>query len=161
MMRPWPGKYLGIVMIFNDSRGSRQGAATAVGGGRAHALKQVLKWPFAALFIVGGILHFTNTATYVRLMPSYVPYHRELVYVSGIVETALGLLLLIPRTQRLAAWCLIPTLVAIFPANVNGAVTAGTGQPAMPGVSVELAWLRLPVQFVLVAWAYWYTRPES
>jgi uncharacterized membrane protein len=148
-------------MTFNDSRGRMQPTATSAGGGKAHTLKRVLKWPFAALFIVGGILHFTNTATYVRLMPPHVPYHRGLVYVSGIVETALGLLLLVPRTQRLAAWCLIPTLVAIFPANVNGAVTAGTDHPAMLDVSVELAWLRLPVQIVLVAWAYWYTRPES
>ena len=148
-------------MRFNDSSSSMQPAATGIGGGKAHTLKRALKWPFATLFIVGGILHFTNTATYVRLMPSYVPYHRELVYVSGIVESALGLLLLVPRTQRLAAWGLIPTLVAIFPANVNGALTAGTDHPAMLGVSVELAWLRLPVQFVLVAWAYWYTRPES
>lgn len=120
--------------------------------------KAVLKFPLAALFIGSGILHFASSDGFVRLMPPFLPYRLELVYLSGVIEGTLGLLLLIPRTQRLAAWGLIPTLLAIFPANVYGALTAGTDHPAMPGVSVELAWIRLPLQLVLIAWAYWYTR---
>lgn len=124
-------------------------------------LRTLLKWLFASIFIVGGLLHFVSTPTYLRIMPPYIPYHKELVYISGVIETALGLLLLLPKTQRIAAWALIPTLIAIFPANVHGALTAGADQPAMPGVPVALAWLRLPLQFLLIAWAYWYTRRES
>ena len=130
-------------------------------GSKALLLKRVLKWPLAGVFIGGGALHFLSTGVYMRLMPPYVPYHLQMVYASGAIESALGLLLLVPRTQRFAAWALIPTLLAIFPANIYGATTAGTDHPAMPGVSVELAWLRLPLQFVLIAWAYWYTRREA
>lgn len=126
--------------------------------------KTTLKWLFvglfAGLFIVSGVLHFAKSDTYVRLMPPYLPFHQELVYVSGMVECGLGLLLLVPRTRRLAAWGLIATLIAVFPANVYGAMTAGTPQEAMPGVSVELAWLRLPIQPLLIAWAYYYTRGD-
>ena len=120
--------------------------------------KTLLKWPFAGLFVVSGILHFAKPDSYLRLMPPYIPMHAELVAVTGVIEGALGVLLLVPRTQRIAAWGLMAILVAIFPANVHGALTAGTPNPAMPGVSVELAWLRLPIQPLLVAWAYWYTR---
>ena len=120
--------------------------------------KRALKCPLAGLFIGSGILHFVKQDVYLRLMPPYVPWHPELVAVSGVIEGALGLLLLAPRTQRIAAWGQIVTLIAIFPANVHGALTAGTPNPAMPVVSVELAWLRLPMQPLLIAWAYWYTR---
>lgn len=120
-------------------------------------LRGALKLIFALLFIVGGLLHFFATASYMRIMPPYLPAHRELVYISGVVEAALGVLLLIPRTQKLAAWALIPTLLAIFPANVYAAVTASSDQPAMPGVPVWAAWLRLPLQAVLIGWAYYYT----
>ena len=120
--------------------------------------RTILKWPFAGLFVVSGIAHFTNRDMYMRLMPPYIPMHSEAVAVSGIVEGMLGLLLLVPRTQRVAAWGLAATLIAIFPANVHGAITAGTPNPAMPGIPVELAWLRLPLQPLLIAWAYWYTR---
>ena len=121
-------------------------------------LKSLLKWPFAALFIISGIGHFVKSDTYLRLMPPYLPYHSELVALSGVVEAVLGLLLLAPRTQRIAAYGLMATLVAIFPANIHAALTAGTPNEAMPGVSVTLAWLRLPIQPVLILWAYWYTR---
>lgn len=120
--------------------------------------KTVLKYPLGALFVGSAILHFASPDGFVRLMPPFLPYHLELVYISGLVEGTLGALLLIPRTQRLAAWGLIPTLVAIFPANIYGALTASTDHPAMPGIGPELAWLRLPLQLVLIAWAYWYTR---
>lgn len=120
--------------------------------------KAFLKWPLAALFLVSGIGHFARDDMYIRLMPPYLPYRAELVYLSGVIEVVLGVLLLFRRTQRVAAWGLVVTLVAIFPANVYAALTAGTPNEAMPGVSVALAWLRLPVQPLLVAWAYWYTK---
>src|SRR5437762_14197265 len=123
-------------------------------------LKTLLKWPLAALFIVSGVGHFTQSAAYLRLLPPALPYLPALVYVSGVIEGGLGVLLLVPRTQRFAAWALIPTLLAIFPANIYAALTAGTPQEAMPGVPVWAAWLRLPLQFVLIAWAYWYTRAD-
>ena len=53
-----------------------------------------------------------------RIMPPYLPYHRALVLVSGVFEVALGILLLVPRTSRLAAWGLIALLIAVFPANL-------------------------------------------
>ena len=124
-------------------------------------LKTAAKWGLAALMVAGGTGHFLTTETYLRLMPPGLPAPRELVYLSGLIEAGLGLGLLLPRTQRFAAWALIATLLAIFPANVYGATSAGTDHPAMLGVPVWIAWARLPLQFVLIAWAYWYTRDSA
>ena len=121
-------------------------------------LKTLFKWAFGGLFIASGFLHFLATRFYVRIVPPALPYPRAIVYATGVIEGSLGVLLLVPRTQRAAAWALIPTLIAIFPANIYGAITAGTDHPAMPGVPVAMAWLRLPLQFVLIAWAYRYAR---
>lgn len=123
--------------------------------------KRLFKWAFAGIFVGSGILHFASTQTYERLMPPALPNPRELVYISGIIEGAFGALLLVPKTRRLAAWALIPTLVAIFPANIYGALTSTTDHPAMPGVPAWAAWLRLPFQFVLIAWAYRYTKQDE
>src|SRR3954452_8427086 len=73
-------------------------------------------------FLTAGALHFLRPRMYEAIMPRYLPAHRELVYASGVAELAGGAGVLHPRTPRPAGWCLIATLVAIFPANVEMAV---------------------------------------
>jgi uncharacterized membrane protein len=117
------------------------------------ALAPVGKWAFAALFIAGGVGHFVATHVYMKIMPPYLPYHRALVLLSGVFEVALGILLLVPTTTRLAAWGLIALLVAVFPANFYM-----FQHPERFSLSPTLLLLRLPLQVVLILWAYAYTR---
>jgi uncharacterized membrane protein len=118
-------------------------------------VKQILLWVMGLLYVAAGINHFVSTDFYVRIMPPYVPFHLAMVYLSGVAEIALGVAVLIPKTRRIAAWGIIALLVAVFPANVNMLLQEPLGAP------VWLLWLRLPLQGVLIAWAYWYTRPDS
>jgi uncharacterized membrane protein len=70
---------------------------------------------------------------------------------------------LIPRTRRYAAWATIALLVAVFPANVYMA-TSGVVVEGIPGggdPSALVRWGRLPLQAVLILWAFWYTRPSD
>ncbi len=110
------------------------------------------KFLFALLFVAGGIAHFAAPAFYLRLMPPYLPYHRALVLLSGGIEVALGVMLLIPWTSRLAAWGLIALLIAVFPANLH--VFQHQDQFPLPWV---VHFLRLPAQGLLIWWAYAYT----
>ena len=55
-------------------------------------------------------------------MPPYLPWHRELVYISGVAEVVLGTALWLRRRRAIAAWGLIALLVAVFPANVHMAL---------------------------------------
>ncbi|WP_165070811.1 DoxX family protein [Paludisphaera rhizosphaerae] len=123
----------------------------AVGARRVAGLAG--KAAFAALFIVGGVAHFARPEAYMKIMPPYLPFHRELVLVSGFFEIALGVALMIPATSRLAAWGLIALLVAVFPANVFMYQHAERF-----GISPTLLLLRLPLQGLLILWAYAYTR---
>ena len=117
-------------------------------------LKTVTRVLFGVLFIGAGANHFINPGFYTRMMPSYLPWHAELVAISGVAEILLGAMLLIPRFQVMAAWGLIALLTAVFPANINM-----TLHPEMyPTISQTALWIRLPIQGLLIAWAYWYTR---
>ena len=107
----------------------------------------------AAAFVAAGVLHFTHTELYVRIMPPYVPWHRAMVLLSGACEIAGGLGVLVPRVRRWAGVGLIALLVAVFPANLHMALS-----PERFGVSPTLLWLRLPLQALLVAWVWWSTR---
>ena len=110
-----------------------------------------------AMFMVGaGVMHFVNPDFYLKIMPPYIPLHRELVYLSGVFEIALGVLLLIPRFTRLAAWGVIALLVAVFPANIY----VYQNQDVLSAPSM-FHLLRLPLQGVFILWAYWHTRPSK
>jgi uncharacterized membrane protein len=89
-------------------------------------------------------------------MPKRLPAPLALVYLSGVAEVAGGVGLLVPTLQRAAAWGLIALFAAVFPANVNMAVNGiGFGKKPTPP---WILWGRLPLQAVLIGWAYLYTR---
>jgi uncharacterized membrane protein len=119
--------------------------------------KTALRVLLAAGMVYTGIAHFRNPEPFVSIVPDWLPAHRELVAVSGFFEILGGVGLVIPPVSRAAAWGLIALYIAVFPANVNMAVQ----DIPMDGRHFGwLLWLRLPLQAVLIAWAWWYTRKE-
>jgi uncharacterized membrane protein len=121
-----------------------------------HTVKFATKWLLGLLFVAAGVNHFANPDFYLRIMPPYLPWHRELVLVSGVFEVLGGVGLLVPRLQVAAAWGLIALLVAVFPANLHMALHP----ESYPRFPPALLWARLPLQGVFIAWAYWYTRRQ-
>jgi uncharacterized membrane protein len=111
------------------------------------------KVTFAALFIIAGIGHFVATDFYLKIMPPYVPLHFTLVLVSGVIEIILGIVLLVPRYSKVAAWGIIALFIAVFPANIH--VYQHQEMFPLPWI-VHL--LRLPLQGVLILWAFAYAR---
>ncbi|MEO6771543.1 MAG: DoxX family membrane protein [Kofleriaceae bacterium] len=121
-------------------------------------VKPILRWVLTVFMVGAGINHFYNPAPYLGMMPAALPHPELLVQLSGVAEILGGLGLILPRTRRLTAWCLIALFVAIFPANLNMALHhLPLGTTPVP---VWALWARLPLQLVLIAWAYWFTRPE-
>ncbi|HWO01917.1 MAG TPA: MauE/DoxX family redox-associated membrane protein, partial [Blastocatellia bacterium] len=126
------------------------------GSGEMRIVKAILKYLLAVFFVFGGVNHFRDPAFYLTMMPPYLPWHSPLVYISGIFEILLGLMLMIPKLTRIAAWGLILLLIAIFPANIYMAQHA----ELFPWTNQTALLIRLPIQLVLILWAYWFTRPE-
>ncbi|MFN0158753.1 MAG: DoxX family protein [Bacteroidota bacterium] len=113
----------------------------------------------AIMFVVGGALHFVIPEPYLMMMPSLLPFHLELVYISGVAEILLGIGLLFAKYQRLAAYGIVALLIAIFPANIYVALENIQLGGFMSSSLYQ--WIRLPVQFVLIWWALWCTSPDK
>ena len=116
--------------------------------------KMALKVVMAAFYVFSGVNHFRSPDFYLNLMPPYLPAHEAAVVWSGVAEIVLGLLLLWPRQQWLAASGIITMLIAFLPVHVHMLVNSHL----YPETPVAFLWLRFPMQALLVAWAYWYTR---
>jgi uncharacterized membrane protein len=119
-------------------------------------LKTLSRYLFATFFVGAGFMHFANPDFYLKIMPPYLPWHLELVYASGVAEILLGAMLMFNNLQRIAGWGLILLLVAVFPANIY---VYQHQAELFPEVSPLLHLLRLPLQGLLILWAFWYTRP--
>jgi uncharacterized membrane protein len=77
------------------------------------------KLVFGVAFIAAGVLHFVRPDAYMKIMPPYLPWHRPLVFISGVAEVGLGALLLVPRFRAIAAWGLIALLLVLDSSFLN------------------------------------------
>ena len=115
-------------------------------------------------YAVAGVSHLLKPRIFERIVPPSFPRPRILVYISGIAEIVFGVGVFFERTRRVSAWGIIGLLVAVFPANVYMA-TDGVAAELVPDEAADTAqlaaWARLPLQAVLVAWAWLYTKPPA
>lgn len=104
------------------------------------------------MYIFAGSFHFLKPGMYLRIMPRYLPAHKMLVYLSGFVEIILGGLVCIPVTKDLAIMGIILMLLAFLPVHfyMLSSEKAGAGIPQWVLI------LRLPLQFLLIWWAWYY-----
>lgn len=108
----------------------------------------------AALYTVAGINHFIHPSVYISIIPPWLSYKLFLVNISGASEILFGLLLLPIASRRVAAWAIILLLIAIFPANIQMSINYYRSNNA----NFWLTLLRLPLQFILIWWAWIYAR---
>ena len=108
-------------------------------------------------FVLAGINHFRDPAFYLAMMPPYLPAHGVLVVVSGVLEIAGGVGVLVPRLRSGVGWGLAALLVAVFPANLHMALNP----ELFPNLPAAALWLRLPVQLLFIAWCLWATGDEE
>ena len=119
--------------------------------------KAVLRYMLAIFFVFAGINHFVRPDFYINIMPDYLPLHRELVFLSGVTEIIAGVLVAIPATARWGAWLIVAHLVVFMTVHVHMVVHADR----YADVPLGALYFRIVMQFVLIAWALWYTRPAK
>ena len=106
----------------------------------------------ALLFLFTGLGHFVNPEPMAAMLPPWVPARVPIIYLTGVLEWAGAIGLLVRRYSRVAGICLLAFLVAVFPANVFAALN----NVNMGGHDAGPAYLlvRGPFQLLLMWWAY-------
>jgi len=113
----------------------------------------------AIFYAIAGSMHFIRPEPYITIMPPYLPWHRQLVAISGFFEILGGLGLLFPPSRRMAAWGLVTLLVAVFPANLYMATNPiETGSASIPSL---FRWSRIPLQILLIWWVLWCSKRRT
>lgn len=107
----------------------------------------VAAYALAGLFLGAGVTHFTHQRFYARMMPLWLGGHRLWVAVTGLLEIAAAVLLIVAPTRVLGAWLAVGMLTAFLLVHVNMFFDA----EAAMGLPRWALWLRLGAQFALIA----------
>ena len=75
----------------------------------------------AAFFVGGFVLHLSAADALVAITPEWVPFPRLVVFITGVLELAGGLALLVPRLRHGAGLALALYVLAVWPANFKHA----------------------------------------
>ncbi len=108
-------------------------------------------------FMGGGIAHFISTDFFVAIMPPYIGYHREIVYISGVFEILGAIGILIPALRQWAGNGLLLLVVLVSPANIH----MWLHPDLFPDVPPTFLSIRLVLQVALLVLIWWCTRTPN
>lgn len=113
----------------------------------------------ALVFCFTATGHFVLTKPMAEMLPEQVPWRVPLIYVTGVLEFVAAFMVLVPRWRRGVGILLIVALICFLPVNVY-AVLNGVGLGKQEwGLAYLL--VRVPVQFVLIGWVWWFAVRRS
>ena len=118
-------------------------------------------WPLSARIAMCAMLCFTAIAHFVftkgmtMMIPAFIPFKKEVVYFTGVLEILLGIGLLIPQFRVYAGWILIAFFILMLPANINAAIHKIDYQKGtIGGPGLTYLWFRVPLQVLFICWTY-------
>lgn len=109
-------------------------------------LLQVLGFLFAAFIAFGGMQHFIKPDSYLPFVPSFLPFAKPIVYISGVLEIVFGVAYFIPKLRLIGAWGILILMLAFLPIHL---MDVFADAPAIG--SKTAAYVRLFVQFLFIA----------
>lgn len=107
----------------------------------------------AFIYLIAGLNHFKNPKLYLKIIPPYFPNPKAMNNISGLAEVILAILLCIPLLSGYAAWGIISLLIAVFPTHLYMFYDKKAGM----NLPKWVLFLRMPLQLMLIFWAYQYT----
>ncbi len=109
----------------------------------------------SAMLIFSATGHFVFTNGMSLMLPEFIPFKTETVYLTGVAEIIFAIGLLLPSYRVLTAWLLIIFLLLILPANINASIKQVDYQKAtFDGSGLSYLWFRIPLQMLFIICTY-------
>ncbi|SJZ39654.1 Uncharacterized membrane protein [Chitinophaga eiseniae] len=102
--------------------------------------------------------HFLFPKGMVMMIPRVIPFKKAVVYITGVAEIVMGILLLAPSLREMTGWVIIIFFLLIFPANIYAAIKhVDLEKATYSGPGPGYLWFRVPEQLLFIAWVYFFS----
>lgn len=109
----------------------------------------------SAMLLFTAVGHFIFTKGMAMMIPGFIPFKTEMVYLTGVIEIVAAIGLLIPGLRVLTAWLLILFFVLLLPSNIRAAIKhIDIEKGTLNGSSLNYLWFRIPLQILFILWTY-------
>ena len=109
----------------------------------------------AVMLAFTAIGHFAFTKGMTMMVPDFIPFKTEVIYLTGIIEIIAAVGLLIPGVRLWTGWALILFFILLLPGNIKAAFYHINYQSeTTDGNGLEYLWFRIPLQILFIAWTY-------
>lgn len=109
----------------------------------------------SVMLMFTAIGHFVYAEGMRLMMPGFLPFKKELVWITGIFELVLAVGLLFTQTRVSAGWLLVILFVIFLPVNISAALKHVDYQKGnFEGAGPAYLWFRVPLQLLFITWTY-------
>ncbi|MBX3242827.1 MAG: hypothetical protein KIT80_18160 [Chitinophagaceae bacterium] len=109
----------------------------------------------SAMLVFTAVAHFAFTKGMAMMLPDFIPYKTETVYLTGVIEIVAAIGLFVPNFRVMTAWLLIAFFILILPANIYAAIKHIDYQKGtFDGNGLTYLWFRIPLQIIFIVWTY-------
>ena len=115
----------------------------------------------SSMLVFTAVAHFVFTKGMTMMLPDFIPFRTETVYLTGLIEIAAAIGVFIPNLRTLTGWLLIAFFILILPSNIYAAIKQIDYQNGtFDGNGLSYLWFRIPLQIFFIIWTYFSTIKE-
>ncbi len=109
----------------------------------------------SAMLLFTAMGHFIFTKGMTMMIPHFIPYKTAMVYLTGIIEIAAAIGLLVPALRVFTAWLLILFFLLILSSNIKASIEhINIEKGTLNGSGLSYLWFRVPLQIFFIVWTY-------
>ena len=118
-------------------------------------LKFSIRIGMSIMLLFTALGHFLFPDGMALMVPEFIPFKREFIYFTAILEIAGAVGLHIPQLRLLTSWLLIPFFLLMLPAKIKASLDHLNYQKGtFDGSGVAYLWFRIPLQILFILSVY-------
>ncbi len=111
----------------------------------------------SVMLLFTAMAHFAFSKGMMMMLPDFIPFKRQVIYGTGLIEIVAAIGLFLPSYRHLTSIALVIFFVLILPSNIYAAIKKVNYQKGTyDGNEINYLWFRIPLQIFFIEWVWYF-----